>query len=134
MLLGIGVLALAVRSEALLIAASGREASGWRRVFTCFLWAQLAILAIALVTGALGYMRLARLLGGQVLTASYVALVLYAAVPVGEGLVAYALHTPPLRRLLMVARHRDLLQRRTHLALHWLAVGVWIYLTLDGVL
>ena len=133
MLLGIGVLALAVRSETLLIAASGREASGWRRVFTCFLWAQLAILAIALVTGTLGYMRLARLLGGQVLTASYVALVLYAAVPVGEGLVAYALHTPPLRRLLMVARHRDLLQRRTHLALHWLAVGVWIYLTLDGV-
>jgi potassium-dependent mechanosensitive channel len=133
MLLGIGFLVLVVRSETLLIEASGREASGWRRVFTCFLWAPLPILAIALVTGALGYMRLARLLGGQVLTASYVALVLYAAVPVGEGLVAYALHTPPLRRLLMVARHRDLLQRRTHLALHWLAVGVWIYLTLDEV-
>jgi small-conductance mechanosensitive channel len=78
-------------------------------------------------------MRLARLLGGQVLAANYVALVLYAAVRIGEGLVAYALHTLPLRRLLMVARHRDLLQRRTHLALCWFAVGAWIYVSMDGV-
>jgi small-conductance mechanosensitive channel len=132
MLLGIVFLALAVHSETLVIAASGREATGWRRALTWLLWGQLIILAIALPAGALGYMRLARLLGGQVLAASYVALVLYAAVPIGEGLVAYALRTPLLLRLLAVARHRDLLQRRIHLTLRWFAVGVWIYLTLDG--
>jgi small-conductance mechanosensitive channel len=133
MLLGIAFLALAVRSETLVLTTSVREDAGWRRALTCLLWGQLAILATAVLTGALGYMRLARLLGGQVLAANYVALVLYAAVRIGEGLVAYALHTLPLRRLLMVARHRDLLQRRTHLALCWFAVGAWIYVSMDGV-
>lgn len=132
MLLGIAFLALAVRFETLVRATSVREDAGWRRALTCLLWGQLAILAIAVLMGALGYMRLARLLGGQVLTANYVALVLYAAVRVGEALVAYALHTRPLRRLLMVARYRDLLQRRTHLALCWFAVAAWIYVSLDG--
>jgi small-conductance mechanosensitive channel len=132
MLLGIVFLALAVHSETLVIAASGREATGWRRALTWLLWGQLIILAIALSAGALGSMRVARLLGGQVLAAGYVALVLYAAVPIGEGLVAYALRTPLLLRLLAVARHRDLLQRRIHLTLRWFAVVVWIYLTLDG--
>jgi hypothetical protein len=95
MLLGISFLALAVRSETLVRATSVHEDAGWRRTLTCLLWGQLAILATAVLTGALGYMRLARLLGGQVLAANYVALVLYAAVRVGDGLVAYAPHTRP---------------------------------------
>lgn len=130
---GIGFLALFLRSETLLAIASGRQTAGWRRALTWLLWGQLALLAVALFTGALGYMRLARLIGGGVLAANYTTLVLYAAVPVGEALVAYALHAQPLRRLLTVARHRDLLQRRTHRVLSWLAVGVWIYVTLNEV-
>ena len=80
------------------------------------LWGQLAILACAVFAGAFGYMRLARLLEYRtVLTSSYVALVLYAGVRVGEGLMAYVLRARPLRTLFAVQQHRDLLQRRAHL-------------------
>ena len=132
MVSGIVFLALALRSEQLLTDAGDQAAFGWRRLIAWILWAQLSILVAAVFTGALGDMRLARLLGGAVLTSSYVALVLYAGVPVGEGLVAYVLRAGPLRQLLMVQRHRALLQRRIDLALRWLSIVTWVYLTLDG--
>ena len=132
MVFGILFLALAVRSEHLVTGAHGEAALGWRHVLARLLWGQLAILACAVFAGAFGYMRLARLLGTTVLTSSYVALVLYAGVRVGEGLVAYVLRARPLRTLFMVQQHRDLLQRRVHLALRWISVGTWVYFTLAG--
>jgi len=84
------------------------------------------------VAGALGYIRLARLLGSEVLASSYAAVVLYAGVRVGDGLVAYALRAWPVRRLFMVQHHGALLQHRASVALRWLAVGTWAYLTLDA--
>src|SRR2546426_1879115 len=129
---GIVFLTLAVRSEQLLTDGGDQAALGWRRVVAWILWGQLSILVGAVFTGALGYMRLARLLGGEVLASSYVALVLYAGVRVGEGLVAYVLRARPLRQLFMVQRHRALLRRRINLALRWLSVGTWAYFTLDG--
>ena len=132
MVSGIVFLALALRSEQLLTDAGDQAAFGWRRLIAWILWAQLSILVAAVFTGALGDMRLARLLGGAVLTSSYVALVLYAGVRVGEGLVAYVLRAGSLRQLLMVQRHRALLQRRIDLALRWLSIVTWVYLTLDG--
>jgi small-conductance mechanosensitive channel len=77
-------------------------------------------------------MRLARLLGTEVLASSYVALLLYAGVRVGEGLLAYLLRVRPLRDLLMVQERRDLLLRRAHRALRWVSIGAWVYFTLDG--
>jgi potassium-dependent mechanosensitive channel len=132
MLLGICFLALAVRSEHLAAGGRGPAAVGWRHAIAAVLWGQLALLAIAVSAGALGYMRLARLLGTAVLASSYVALVLYAGVRVGEGLLAYLLRVRPLRGLFMVQQHRDLLLRRVHLALRWISIGAWVYFTLDG--
>ena len=132
MVFGILFLALAVRSEHLVTGAQGEAALGWRHVLARLLWGQLAILACAVFAGAFGYMRLARLLGTTVLTSSYVALVLYAGVRVGEGLMAYVLRARPLRTLFAVQQHRDLLQRRAHLALRWISVGTWVYVTLAG--
>jgi potassium-dependent mechanosensitive channel len=132
MVFGILFLALAVRSEHLVTDANDQAALGWRHVLVWLLWGQLAILACAVFAGAFGYMRLARLLGTEVLVSSYIGLVLYAGVRVGEGLVAYLLRVRPLRTLFMVQQHRALLQRRFHLALRWVSVGTWVYFTLDG--
>jgi small-conductance mechanosensitive channel len=132
MVTGIVFLALAVRSERLLRASGQELALGWQRAFVAILWAQAGLLVAAVFTGVSGYMRLARLLGNAVLGSNYAALVLYAGARVGEGLVAYALRQLPLRDLLIVQRHRPLVQRRLTLALRWLSVGAWAYFTLDG--
>lgn len=132
MVFGILFLALAVRSDHLVTEANGEAALGWRHVLAGLLWGQLASLASAVLAGAFGYMRLARLLGTEVLASSYIALVLYAGVRVGQGLVVYVLRARPLRTLRMVQQHRELLQRRLNLALRWTAVGAWAYFTLDG--
>ena len=132
MIFGIAFLALALRSERLMMAASGQPASGSRRVLAWILWGDMVILAGGVSAGALGYMRLARLLGTLVLTSSYAALVLWAAVRIGDGLWAYMLRARPAAKLLVVQRHRELLQRRVGQALRWLAVGTWVYFILEG--
>ena len=132
MVCGIIFLALAVRSERLLRATGQELALEWQRAIAAILWAQAGLLIAAVFTGICGYMRLARLLGNAVLGSDYTALVLYAGVRVGEGLIAYALRALPLRDLLIVQRHRPLVQRRLTVALRWLAVGAWGYFALDG--
>jgi small-conductance mechanosensitive channel len=132
MVFGIVFLALVVRSEQLLRGGGDATALQWRHVVAWVLWSQLFVLLVAVFAGADGYMRLARLLGGEVLTSSYVALVLYAGVRVGEGLVAYALAARPLRSLYLVQGHRELVQRRLTRGLHWFAVVMWAYFTLDA--
>ena len=132
MVSGIVFLALAVRSERLLSGSGDGIARGWRRAIVTVLWGQVFLLVVAVLTGMCGYMRLARLLGNAVLSSDYAALVLYAGVRVGEGLVAYALRARPCRDLLIVQAHRALVQRRLTLALRWLSVGAWAYFTLDG--
>ena len=131
MVCGIFFLALAIRSDYPVTDTTGEAASGWRHVLAWLLWGQLALLASAVLAGSFGYMRLARLLGTGVLASSYIALVLYAGTRVGEGLVGYVLRARPLRTLLMVQQHRELLQHRLQLALRWVAVGTWAYFTLD---
>ena len=49
------------------------------------------------------------------------------------GVVALAFRMWPVRLLRMVQHHRDLLERRTHRVLVWLAVGVWPTRSLDYV-
>ena len=89
--------------------------------------------AVALVAGALGYMRLARLLASGVLGSGALALTLYAAVRVLVGMAAFALRVWPLGLLQMVQHHRDLLERRTHHVLVWAAIMAWVARTLDHV-
>jgi potassium-dependent mechanosensitive channel len=80
----------------------------------------------------LGFMRLARHLGANALASSYLALVLYAGVQVCAVLVASVLCSRPLYEVFMVQRNREMLQRRVRAAFGWLAVGTWVYVTLDG--
>ena len=132
MLAGIAFVALAVRWERLLTGGETEAARERRRALAWVLRGQLALLGVAVVAGALGYMRLARLLGSEVLASTYAALVLYAGVRVGDGLIAYALRAWPVRRLFMVQHHGAVLQHRAAVALRWVAVGTWAYLTLDA--
>jgi small-conductance mechanosensitive channel len=132
MVCGIFFLTLAIRSDHLATDTNAEVTLGWRHVLAWLLWGLLAMLASAVLAGSLGYMRLARFLGTGVLVSSYIALVLYAGTRVGEGLVVYVLRARPLRTLLMVQQHRELLQRRLKLALRWISVATWAYFTLDG--
>jgi len=129
---GIVFLALVARSEHLATDPADKAPFGWRRVIAWILWAQLSVLVGAVFAGALGYMRLARLLGGAVLASNYVALLLYVGARIGDGLVAYVLRARPSRRLFMVQQHRALLQRRITQTLRWFCVGVWAYFTLGA--
>ena len=132
MVAGIAFLALAVRSERFLTNAESVTALAGRRGVAWVLWAQLSVLGVAVVAGALGYMRLARLLGSEVLASSYIALVLYAGVRVGQGLLVYLLRAWPARHLFMVQHHGAQLQQRGSQVLRGLAVGTWAYFTLDA--
>ena len=49
------------------------------------------------------------------------------------GLVALAFRVWPVRLLRMIEHHRDLLERRAHRVLVWLAFGVWLTYSLDYV-
>src|SRR5215470_12772642 len=132
MVAGIVFLALAVRSERFLASCGAEFAVVGPRGIAWVLWGQLSVLGVAVVACALGYMRLVRLLGSEVLVSSYAALVVYAGARVGEGLVAYVLRAWPARALFMVQHHGPLLQRRASVALWWLAVGTWAYFTLGA--
>ncbi|HBZ68888.1 MAG TPA: hypothetical protein DEP35_03725 [Deltaproteobacteria bacterium] len=90
-----------------------------------------AAFAVALVTGACGFMQLGRLLGGGALSAVYGALGLYASVRASQGLVAYGLRTRALRRLRMVEFSRELIERRMNRVLVLAAVLTWFALVLS---
>lgn len=96
------------------------------------LWIALAALLLALGLGAAGYMPIARLIGDGVLRSGYAAMLLYAAVRVADGLLAWALRNWPLITLQMVRRHRALLERRILRLLRWAAVFLWVASTLDA--
>jgi hypothetical protein len=122
MVFGIGLLALAF-SSARIRGDDGDPATAWGGSLRGLLAGLIIAVACAVVVGALGFMRLARLLGDGVLISSYVALALYAALRVAQGLVASVLRARPIRQLLMVQRYRDLLQHRLDRVLCGIAVG-----------
>ena len=91
----------------------------------------LLALAAGLVAGALGYMRLARLLASALFGGGALALTLYACVHVVAGLAVLALGAWPLRLLRMVQHHHDLLERRIYRVLKWMAFVTWVSRVLD---
>jgi len=95
----------------------------------------LVLLLFAATLGAtlLGYLRLGRLLASGVLGSAYAALILSAIIRVLTVVAALVLRMWPVRLLGMVRHHRDLLERRTHRVLVWLAVGVWTLRSLSYV-
>jgi small-conductance mechanosensitive channel len=90
-------------------------------------------LAVGLAAGALGYMRLARLLASALFGGSVLALTLYACVRLAAGLATLLLDVWPLRLLRMVQQHRELLQRRIYRVLLWGAFAGWLGRLLDYV-
>lgn len=93
----------------------------------------LALFAAGLACAVLGYLRLGRLITSDVLDSVFLALLLGPVVRVITGLVALAFRVWPGRLLRMIEHHRDLLERRTHRVLVWLAFGVWLTRSLDYV-
>lgn len=91
----------------------------------------LALAAIALAAESAGYGALARMLGGAALLAAYAGVILYGAVRVVDGLVAFLLRVRPLRLLGMVRRHRPTLRRRIVGFLAFAAAVWWVSLALD---
>ena len=85
----------------------------------------LLLFAVSLGAAVLGYLRLARLLASGVLGSAYLALLLSAQIRVLTGVAALVFRMWPVRLLWMVRHHRDLLERRTHRVLVWVAVGAW---------
>ena len=93
----------------------------------------LFALGVGLTADMFGSLRLSRLLASSLLGSGALALTLYASLRVLVGATAVALRVWPLRLLQMVQHHRDLLERRTHTVLSWVATIGWLGRTLDYV-
>jgi potassium efflux system protein len=94
-------------------------------------WLALALISIALVANAGGYVRLADLMLHTVLSSAYTAVVLYAFSRVGDGIIQGLLYVPPFSMLGMVKRHKMRLTRRIDRWLKRIAFLAWIILTLE---
>jgi potassium efflux system protein len=98
----------------------------WKTIFRIV----SAAFGLAFLANATGYVGLSELIGNTLLLSAYLALILYAIIRITDGLTAGALSIPPLGRLGMVSRHRVFLQKRTHQALGWAAVVLWVFFVL----
>lgn len=87
--------------------------------------------ALGLVTGILGYMRLARLFTSTSVGLGFLVLLLYCSMRIAMGLLAFSISTWPLGSLRMVQHHRELLLRRAQRVLVWLAVFTGVLRSLD---
>ena len=85
----------------------------------------LLLFAVSLGAAVLGYLRLGRLLASGVLGSAFLALLLGAQIRLLTGVAALVFLMWPVRLLWMVRHHRDLLERRTHRVLVWVAVCAW---------
>ena len=133
MLAGIAAIAYSLRGGRLRRLSTEGPQAGRLEAFRGAVVLVMVLFAVTLVAGALGYTRLARLLASGVLASAALALTLSAAARVVAGMAAFALRVRPLGRLQMVRHHRELLERRTHRVLVWLATIAWVARTLDHV-
>jgi small-conductance mechanosensitive channel len=103
---------------------------GSYKVPELLVWFGVGTLTVAFLFGALGYMRLARLLSGGILRSAYTALGIYAGLLVVLGVFAYLLRVWPLAGLHMVSRYRLLFERRAAAILWWVGAVMWLGVTL----
>jgi small-conductance mechanosensitive channel len=125
MLAGIAVLAHTVAVGEL--RRSSVEAIETERLRTYRAGATLIMLVLitALLSGAMGYMRMARLAGAGVLGSGALALSVYAVLRVATGLVAFLLRSWPIRLLQLVEHHREFVERRVTRVMTWAALFGW---------
>ncbi|HTN67817.1 MAG TPA: mechanosensitive ion channel domain-containing protein [Burkholderiaceae bacterium] len=107
------------------------HASVWR-VIRLGIWLVFFFFIVALGSNIGGYVRLADLIVRTTLGSVYTAVVFYALMRVGEGMVQGLMSLPPVSMLGMVKRHKMLLISRINRLLRWIAVLFWIGITLQG--
>jgi potassium-dependent mechanosensitive channel len=122
---------LFVRSERMKDLLDARGASTLGRTQQIVAGVALAALTVALVSGIVGNMSLARLLAAGILNSGYLGLILAAGRRLAEGLVAFALRVWPLNALRLVENHRAFIEWRAGAALRVIAVLGWIVGMLD---
>ena len=92
----------------------------------------LVLFAAVFVANSLGYVRLANYLGAGALAGAYLAILLYAAAGIVEGLSFFALQMRPLASLGAVRNHRPLLRARIARLIYLAAFIIWALLTLGA--
>jgi potassium efflux system protein len=122
-----------LRSEPLRHTTETAAAAGRTRFLRVFVKFVMICLAAGCVAGAMGYMRLARLVTPGALSAAALALLMYAYVRVLSGTVAVALRVWPLQRLQMVRNHCDLLEGWAYRLLVWTTIVFWAIRSLDQI-
>jgi small-conductance mechanosensitive channel len=94
--------------------------------------ASLALFAVVFVAASLGYFGLANYLAAGALGAAYLAVLLYAASGIAEGLLLFALQIWPLNTFRVVQQHRPLLRQRTARIIRFTALIIWALLALGA--
>jgi potassium-dependent mechanosensitive channel len=123
-----------------LIRATGRpfssasETARLRKTIKVAAWIALALAGIAFAANIVGYVTLANLVGSALVRSALLALILYAAVEVLDGLIAITFGMRPLALLSTVNQHRPLVRRRIRYSLKWAAILVWVLDALDRLL
>jgi small-conductance mechanosensitive channel len=92
----------------------------------------LVIFSAAILANCLGYSGLSYQVGNAMLWSSYLALILYAAVRIADGIIFVALKIRPLSLLGMVQGHRDLLAANASRGLRWVAFFFWLWIVLES--
>lgn len=104
------------------------------RVFRTIKIAALVVLpffAVSFLANAFGYVNLARLVGNAVLRSAYIAVILYAAVRIVDGLTVFALRFRPLNLLKMARDYAPTIQNRARKFVRWIAFALWLFVTLE---
>ncbi len=125
MLTGIAVLGYSLTRGELRLRAGEASETEKLRGFRAGAILLIVVFTTALVASAVGYMRLARLVGAGVLGSAALAVSLFAVLRVATALLAFTLRAWPVRLLRMVQVHRDFLERRVTRVMIWLAVAGW---------
>ena len=87
---------------------------------------ELAAFAAAFFSNAIGCVDLGNLAGNTALGGAYLAVVLYAAIRILDGIVIGALSVGPLSTLAAVHGHRRLIWHRAHVGFKALAAVLWV--------
>jgi small-conductance mechanosensitive channel len=129
-LAAIGVLVWLLTSGDLLD-VSTEESASVRRKTALLLKAVMIYLAVGVAAGALGHLRLARLITPGTISAVVLALAFFAGVRLFGGVVTVLLRLWPFKWLRMVQAHGPFLEQWAYRLLVWLAVAGWGLRLLD---
>jgi potassium-dependent mechanosensitive channel len=129
MLCGTALLYWYVRSGRVRAAVNYSPAVESLIVLTCRAFGILFL--VASLSTALGFVGLGTLLGHAVLGSAYLAVILYAATRIVEGLIMVVIRTRPVALLQAITKNRKLVWLRICRVVNWLALLAWVLGTLD---